>query len=82
MFKYGEENKYLEKIKGAHGFDNSEIDMHGVFYAMGPAFKEGLVCGTIENVDVYPLLAKIFDIPISHKIDGKIKRIQFVLKEK
>jgi ectonucleotide pyrophosphatase/phosphodiesterase family protein 5 len=82
MFKFGDEETYLEKIKGAHGFDNSEIDMHGVFYAMGPAFKKGLVSGTLENVDIYPLLAKIFNIPISHKIDGKIKRIQFVLKEK
>jgi Type I phosphodiesterase / nucleotide pyrophosphatase. len=27
--------------KGAHGYDNENKDMHGIFYAIGPAFKNG-----------------------------------------
>jgi len=26
---------------GNHGYDNYHRDMHGIFYAMGPAFKQG-----------------------------------------
>ncbi len=67
-------------IHGDHGFDNHQLDMHGIFFAMGPAFKRGYKTGTILNIDVYPLLCKIFNIAPANGIDGKAERIKFILK--
>ena len=66
--------------KGNHGFDNNHIDMHGVFIASGPNFKSNYKTGTVRNVDIYPLLCKIFDIQPAGNIDGKLERIEFLLK--
>ncbi len=65
---------------GKHGFDNDMPDMQAVFYAWGPAFKEGLTINSFENVHVYPLLAKILGLSFSHKIDGDIKILAPILK--
>ncbi len=66
--------------KGNHGYDNNELDMHGIFFAKGPHFKENYKIGTLLNVDIYPLLAKIFKINPRNNIDGKLERIEFILK--
>ncbi len=78
-------NKWLErfkrnKSKGNHGYPNYEMDMHGIFIANGPAFKNSLRTGTIQNIDIYPLLCKIFNIEPRSNIDGKLERIGFILK--
>ena len=65
---------------GNHGYDNHWIDMHGIFFAVGPAFKENYEVGTIENIDIYPLLCKIFDVIPNQMIDGKLERIKYILK--
>ncbi|MBP9119772.1 MAG: alkaline phosphatase family protein [Ignavibacterium sp.] len=65
---------------GNHGYDPSNIDMHGIFYAIGPDFKSGYTCGTLNNIDIYPLLAKILRIFPNNNIDGKLERIEFLLK--
>ncbi|WP_199118182.1 ectonucleotide pyrophosphatase/phosphodiesterase [Pedobacter sp. ASV28] len=65
---------------GKHGFDNDLQDMQATFYAWGPAFKNGLKIGSFENVDVYPLIAKILGLPFAHKIDGNIKVLNPILK--
>jgi predicted AlkP superfamily pyrophosphatase or phosphodiesterase len=65
---------------GQHGYDNNHIDMHRIFYAIGPDFKTGYTCGTINNIDIYPLLAKILRIFPNNNIDGKLERIEFLLK--
>jgi len=44
---------------GAHGFDNTMIEMRATFYAWGPAFKKHKTIGGFENVNIYPLVAKI-----------------------
>ncbi len=67
--------------KGNHGYDNHHLDMHGIFYASGPAFKKGYRTGTLWNIDIYPLLCKIFNIFPQQNIDGKLERIGFILKE-
>lgn len=66
--------------KGNHGFDNSQLDMHGIFLATGPNFKKHFRTGTMLNIDIYPLLCKIFDIYPRTNIDGKLERIGFILK--
>ena len=78
-------NEYFKRtrsysIRGDHGFDNHHLDMHGIFIAKGPAFRSGYKTGTLWNVDVYPLLCKIFNITPNNLIDGDINRIGFILK--
>ncbi|MCU7495208.1 MAG: alkaline phosphatase family protein [Ignavibacteria bacterium] len=68
------------KSRGNHGYDNNFMDMHGIFYAEGPAFKKGYRTGTLWNIDVYPLLCRIFDILPKKNIDGSLERIEFLLK--
>ena len=56
---------------GAHGFDPALVkDMHAVFYAWGPNFRNHLVVPTFKNVDVYPVVTKILGLDYSEKIDG------------
>lgn len=79
------DNKDIEKYSkrfslGNHGYDPTNIDMHGIFYAIGPDFKTGYTCGTLNNIDIYPLLAKILRIFPNNNIDGKLERIEFLLK--
>ncbi len=70
-------DKYL---KGNHGFDNNNLDMHGIFYAMGPSFKKGYKTGTINNIHIYPLLCKLLNIVPNQNIDGNLREIEFILK--
>ncbi len=67
--------------QGDHGYDNHTLDMQGIFFAVGPAFKTGYRCETLHNVDVYPLVCKILGIVPNQKIDGNLERIGFILKE-
>jgi predicted AlkP superfamily pyrophosphatase or phosphodiesterase len=69
-----------EYFNGNHGYDNQQMDMHGIFLAMGPNFKQGYKTGTIWNIDVYPLLCKIFGIMPRSNIDGNLERIEFLLR--
>ncbi len=66
---------------GDHGYDNYYLDMHGFFYAIGPSFKTGFRTGTVQNIDIYPLLCKILNIKPRQNIDGKLERIQAILRE-
>jgi len=65
--------------KGNHGYDNQHLDMHGIFIATGPNFKKNYQTGTLWNIDIYPLLCKIFNIIPRSNIDGKAERIEFIL---
>lgn len=65
---------------GAHGYDNHILDMHGLFYAIGPAFKKGYRTGTVKTIDIYPLMCKILGIYPRQNIDGRLERISSVLK--
>lgn len=47
---------------GEHGYDNADPKMRALFVAHGPAFKHGLVVPEFDNVDIYPLLARILGI--------------------
>ena len=66
--------------KGNHGYDNHQTDMHGIFIAQGPNFRKEYNTGTLWNIDIYPMLCKIFDIEPRTNIDGKLERIEFILK--
>ena len=66
---------------GNHGYDNNTLDMQGTFIAEGPQFKKNYKTGTINCLDVYPLLCKIFNVVPSGNIDGQLDRIKFILKD-
>jgi predicted AlkP superfamily pyrophosphatase or phosphodiesterase len=70
--------KYAEL--GNHGYDNNELDMNGIFYACGPDFKSGYHIGTLNNIDIYPLLCRIFNIVPRSNVDGKLENIEYILK--
>jgi len=79
------DNQSLESMiksedKGNHGYEKENLDMHGLFIANGPAFKNDFRTGTIWNIDIYPLLCKIFNIKSNPSIDGKLERVEFLLK--
>ena len=63
---------------GTHGYDNDFKDMHAIFYAAGPAFKKGFVHPTFENVNIYPLIAKIMNLKPA-PVDGKLENVETML---
>ncbi|SJZ39060.1 alkaline phosphatase family protein [Sediminibacterium ginsengisoli] len=67
---------------GYHGFDPYTVkDMQATFMAWGPAFKKGVQAGTFENVNVYPLIARILGLNYNESsIDGKIAVLKGILK--
>ncbi|QNP39985.1 alkaline phosphatase family protein [Lysobacter solisilvae (ex Woo and Kim 2020)] len=48
--------------RGAHGFDPADPSMRALFIAQGPAFRDSVELAPFDNVDVYPLLAKLLGI--------------------
>ncbi|MXV49578.1 alkaline phosphatase family protein [Pedobacter sp. HMF7647] len=59
------------KPRGYHGFDPLKVkEMHAYFSAWGPAFKSNITIPTFENVNVYPMIAKILGLKITERIDG------------
>ena len=47
---------------GAHGYDNMNSDMAGIFHATGPAFKKGYIIDRLDNIDIYNLVCRILDL--------------------
>jgi len=81
LFNNKDVEKYSDNFPlGNHGYDPFNTDMHGIFYAIGPDFKSGYTCGTLNNIDIYPLLAKLLGIYPNNNIDGKLESIEFLLK--
>ncbi|HBK47217.1 MAG TPA: alkaline phosphatase family protein [Xanthomonadaceae bacterium] len=48
--------------RGSHGYDPALPSMRAVFLAQGPSFARGRTVPAIDNVDVYPLLARLLGI--------------------
>ncbi len=73
------------KQVGAHGFDPARVpDMKASFFAAGPDIHSGVTVAPFENVDVYPLVAKLLGLDIAHlktgPIDGEIRPLQTILQ--
>ncbi len=67
-------------LQGAHGYQNANTDMHGIFYAMGPAFKKDYTRKAFQNIHLYSLMAEILQIQPA-KTDGSLDSISDVLDE-
>ena len=61
--------------KGAHGFDPDDPLMAALFVARGPAFRRGVVLAPFDNVDVYPLLARLVGVT-PRPNDGDLDQIR------
>ena len=67
-------------MRGTHGYDPKTMpSMKAIFYAAGPDIREGVTVPPFENVDVYPLIAKILGLKIG-PIDGKLRPLSGILK--
>ena len=74
-------NRMMRRPKsGTHGYDNEFIDMQGIFIAGGPAFRKGLKIKRIRNIDIYPLICKIFNVEPVENIDGDLEKVVQVLQ--
>ena len=54
--------KRAEPMRGSHGFDPALPSMRALFLARGPALRRGVVLPAFDNVDVYPLLARLVGV--------------------
>lgn len=75
-------NASTRKVSGVHGYDPTFKDMHGIFYASGPAFKKGFTLSSVKNIHIYPLMCKILGLEIPTNIDGRLQETEAVLKKK
>ncbi len=66
---------------GTHGYDIRNADMHAIFYASGPVFKKGYKHPIFDNVDLYPLMAKILNLSPA-KVDGKLENTIRMLRKR
>jgi predicted AlkP superfamily pyrophosphatase or phosphodiesterase len=64
--------------KGTHGFDPDDPLMAALFVAHGPAFRSGVVLKPFDNVDVYPLLARLIGIK-PRPNDGRLEHLASAL---
>ena len=70
---------------GAHGYDPASLpEMKGSFFAQGPDIRPGAAVQPFENVDIYPLIAKILGLDIQSlktgPIDGNLAPLRSILK--
>ncbi|MFC0677326.1 ectonucleotide pyrophosphatase/phosphodiesterase [Lysobacter korlensis] len=50
------------ETRGSHGFDPHAPEMRAIFLARGPGFHDGVRLPAIDNVDVYPALARLLGL--------------------
>ncbi|HXM63152.1 MAG TPA: hypothetical protein VN950_19980, partial [Terriglobales bacterium] len=72
---------------GMHGYDATKMpEMKAIFVASGPDIRAGVTLEPFENVNVYPLIAKILGLDIANlktePIDGKLSVLEGILKTK
>jgi predicted AlkP superfamily pyrophosphatase or phosphodiesterase len=64
---------------GRHGYDPDAPEMAALFVAHGPSFRRGVVLPPFDNVDVYPLLAKVAGIRPEPN-DGRLADVAAALR--
>jgi predicted AlkP superfamily pyrophosphatase or phosphodiesterase len=66
-------------IRGSHGYDPDDPSMRALFIGQGPAFRQGKEVAPFDNVDVYPLLARLLGVEPNAN-DGDIDALLPALK--
>lgn len=67
--------------RGSHGYDNALPSMRAVFIARGPSFRQGAVIDSFDNVDLYPLLAHLLQVPAAAN-DGNPATLRNALRSR
>jgi len=72
---------------GMHGYDATKMpEMKAIFIAAGPDIRAGVALEPFENVNVYPLIAKILGLDMANlktgPIDGKLSVLEGILTTK
>jgi predicted AlkP superfamily pyrophosphatase or phosphodiesterase len=66
-------------LPGEHGFDPYMLpEMKAVFFAAGPDIRRGVKLKPFENVNVYPLIAKLLGLD-APKVDGSLNVLSGIL---
>lgn len=68
-------------IMGEHGYTTDHKEMHGIFYARGPAFGKGATVPAFENIHVYPLICEILGLETPEEVEGEEEVLRPLLKE-
>lgn len=68
-----------QPMKGEHGFAPEDPTMRAVFAASGPSFKRGVVLPAFDNVDIYPLLARLLRVQPAPN-DGSLASTEAALR--
>ena len=70
--------KFYGPPVGMHGYDPAKMaSMKAIFFAAGPDIRAGVKVAPFENVDVYPLVARILGLDIGAvKMDGSIVPVE------
>ncbi|HZS44031.1 MAG TPA: ectonucleotide pyrophosphatase/phosphodiesterase [Blastocatellia bacterium] len=69
-----------EGTGGSHGYDPKLPSMQAIFIAEGPAFKQGLVVPSFENIQVYNIMASILHLKPAPN-NGNLSTVQTMLKQ-
>ncbi len=64
---------------GTHGYDIKNTDIHAIFYASGPDFKENYVHPSFQNIHIYSLIVHLLGITPA-KTDGNLEEVIDMLK--
>ena len=67
-----------------HGYDPAHMpEMKAIFFAAGPDIRRGEKVAPFEKVKLYPFVARILGLDISHlktgAVDGDLKVLQGIL---
>lgn len=73
---------HMPSATGAnHGWDPvKNKSMHGILFAAGPAFKEGMKIPTLDNIHVYPLALETLGLKQRVPVDGQLDAVRSILK--
>ena len=66
--------------RGSHGYDPALPSMRALFVARGPSFRRGIALEPFDNIDVYPLLARLVGIEAAPN-DGDIALLLPALRD-
>ena len=66
---------------GTHGYAYTD-DMAATFIATGPAFKKGMSIERVNNLDIYPVLAKVMGLKLMSKVDSDGKTLLPAIQQK
>jgi predicted AlkP superfamily pyrophosphatase or phosphodiesterase len=67
-------------MTGQHGYPVSHKEMHGIFYAKGPAFKKRTTISSFENIHIYPLICEVLNLKVPEEVDGNKEVLKPALK--